>query len=143
MAKAKADVSTKASDPKAVDAYMAKLKHPMLEVAAGLRGIILKTSPDIGEEIKWNAPAFFYTGKMQAFDPKEYKRYLIVFNFFKKDCLRLVFWGGDKAKDKSGFLQGDYPDGRRLALLHGMDEVKARKKDLQNALKNQLKAIDE
>jgi hypothetical protein len=31
-----------------------------------------------------------------------------VFNLFKKDCIRLVFWGGGKVDDKFKFLEGDY-----------------------------------
>lgn len=45
-------------------------------------------------------------------------------------------------KDGSGFLQGDYADGRRLALLHSMDDVKSKKKLLHHALKGQLKNLD-
>lgn len=78
---------------------------------------------------------------MKPFNPKEYRRHLIVFNFFRKDCLRLVFWHGDRASDKSGFLEGKYPDGRRLAMLSSVAELKARKKALVEALKSQLKDI--
>ena len=46
--------------------------------AAALREVILTTDASIGEEIFWNAPTFFYTGEMKPFDPKEYKRYIIV-----------------------------------------------------------------
>lgn len=64
---------TKPSEPGKVDAYMKKLKHPLAGVAQALREIILKTDPEIGEEIKWNAPAFLYTGELPSFNPKEYK----------------------------------------------------------------------
>jgi hypothetical protein len=134
--------ATKPSEPDNVDAYMKKLKHPLVEVVAALRRIILETDPEIGEEIKWNAPTFFYAGAMKASDPKEYNRYLIVFNLFKMDCIRLVFWGGAKVGDKSGFLEGDYADGRRLALFASMGEVKAKKKMLQHVLKEQLKHLE-
>jgi hypothetical protein len=77
------DASTKPSEPEKVDAYMAKLKHPLADVVAALRKIILSTEREIGEEIKWDAPAFFYSGEMKPSDPKEYKRYIIVFNLFQ------------------------------------------------------------
>ena len=109
--KAKSVSTTKPSEPGAVDEYMKKLKHPLAEVVTALRHIILKADPQIGEEIKWNAPTFFFTGEMQPSDPKQYKRYLIVFNLFKKDCIRLVFWGGAIVNDKSGFLQAIMPMG--------------------------------
>jgi hypothetical protein len=111
--------TTKASDPESVDAFMAQLKHLLADLAEALRRAILATDRTFGEEIKWNAPAFFYTGAMRPFDAKEYRRHLVVFNFFRKDCICLVFWHGDRAGDTTGFLEGDYADGRRLAHFSG------------------------
>ena len=135
--------TTKRSDSAAVDAYMQALKHPLADLAAVLRQTILAADPSIGEEIKWNAPTFFFTGPMEPFSPKEYRRHLVVFNFYRKDCIRMVFWHGDRANDKSGFLEGEYPDGRRIALLSSVEELQARKKALVAALKSQLKHIGE
>ena len=59
----------------------------------------------------------------------------------KKDALRLVFWRGDRVDDESGFLEGDYPDGRRLAILSGAADLASRKKALVSAVKTQLKHI--
>jgi hypothetical protein len=78
---------------------------------------------------------------MELFNPKEYRRYLVVFNLFKKDCIRLVFWGGTKVKDTSGFLEGDYADGRRLAMFYGMNDVKSKQAKLQKIVKQQLKLL--
>jgi hypothetical protein len=133
---------TKASEPGAVDAYMKALKHPLADVVGALRQIILNADAHIGEEIKWNAPTFFFTGEMKPSVPKQYKRYLIVFNLFQKDCIRLVFWGGAKVNDKSGFLQGDYADGRRLAFFRSLDEVQSNRKRLENAVRTQLRHLD-
>jgi len=134
--------TTKPSDSAAVDAYLNALKHPLAELAKKLRRAILAADRTIGEEIKWNAPAFFYTGPMKPFDPKEYRRHLVVFNFYRKDCIRLVFWHGDRANDKSGLLEGDYPDGRRLAHFADAKELTSRKKALTAVLKAQLKKIE-
>jgi hypothetical protein len=41
-----------------VDAFMATLKHPLKAEIEAVRGIICGVSPEIGEEIKWNAPGF-------------------------------------------------------------------------------------
>jgi len=82
---------------------------------------------------------FSTTGAMEPFDPKEYRRHLVVFNFYRKDCLRLVFWRGDLANDKSGLLEGDYDDGRRLAHFSSLDDLSTGKKALVSALKSQLK----
>jgi hypothetical protein len=126
-----------------VEAYLKKLQHPLADVVGALRRIILKADSEIGEEIKWNAPTFFFTGEMKPSDPKAYKRYLVVFNLFKKDCIRLVFWGGSKVNDKSGFLQGDYADGRRLAMFYDMQDVRSKQKALQKAVRLQLKHLDD
>ena len=132
----------KPSEPDKVDAHMKNLKHPLAGVAMALRAIILKTDPEIGEEIKWNAPAFFYSGKLPPFNPKENKRHIVVFNFYKQDCIRLVFPSGARVKDKSGLLEGDYADGRRLALFHNMKEVESPKATLQRVVKEWLVTLD-
>ena len=133
---------TKPSEPEKVDAYMAKLRHPLADVMVALRKIILSTDREIGEEIKWNAPAFFYSGEMKPSDPKEYKRYIIVFNLFKKDCIRLVVWKGARVNDKSGLLEGDYKDGRRLAFFHNIEEVKSKKAALQAVIRKWLETLE-
>ena len=133
---------TKASEPDKVDAYMQKLKHPLTDVVAALRRIILNTDSEIGEEIKWNAPTFFYAGEMKPSDPKKYERYIVVFNLHQKDCIRLVFPSGAKIKDSSGLLLGDYADGRRLAFFHNMEEVQSQTKPLQQAIRKWLSLMD-
>ena len=131
------------SDPDAVDAYMQKLKHQMKDAASELREIILGAHKAIGEEISWNAPTFFYNGKMKAFGPKEYKRFIVGFNFFKKDRVRLIFLRGVLANDPSGLLEGEYKDGRRLALFSSLADVKKRKKDLQKVIRTLAERIHE
>jgi len=140
--KSKQELSTKPSEPEKVDAYLKKLKHPLKEVVEALRQIILSTDKEIGEEIKWNAPTFFFSGEMRPFNPKEYKRYVVVFNLYQKDCIRLVFPSGAKVNDKTGLLQGDYSDGRRLALFPNMAEVESKEKVLQAVIKKWLKLLD-
>lgn len=134
--------SVKLSEPEKVDEYVQKLKHPLVDVVKALRQIILSTDKEIGEEIKWNAPTFFYSGEMAPFNPKEYKRYIVVFNLYKKDCIRLVFPSGAKVKDTSGLLEGDYADGRRLAMFHNMEVVESKEKALQRIIKKWLTLLD-
>ena len=56
---------------------------------------------------------------MKPFDPKEYKRDLIVMNLHKGRIM-LVFPSGAKVNDTSGLLEGDYKDGRRLAIFSAL-----------------------
>lgn len=133
---------TKESHPAEVDAWIKKTDYPLISLVKSLRKIILASHPSIGEEIKWNAPSFFYTGEMKPFNPKEYKRHFIVFNIFQKDCLRLVFWRGASVDDGSGLLHGDYADGRRLMYFHTPAEVKANEKGLQKLVQQWLNKLD-
>lgn len=127
------------SEPENVDAYMKKLKHPLKPVAEHLRKVILATDKSIGEGIYWNAPCFFFTGKMKPFDPKTYKRYIVGFNFFKQDMLRLIFLRGADVQKKGDMLTGDYTDGRRLALFSSIAAVKKHEKEIKRIIKELVK----
>jgi len=140
--KAKQNSLTKPSEPEKVDAYMQGLKHPLADVVEALRRIILSTDREIGEEVKWNAPTFFYAGEMKPFNPKEYKRYIVVFNLYRKDCIRLMFPSGARVSDESGFLEGDYADGRRLALFFNMEDVKSKQISLRAVIRKWLETLD-
>jgi hypothetical protein len=140
--KVKPGLSIKASEPDKVDSYMRKLKHPLADVVGALRRIVLSTDSGIGEEIKWNAPAFFYTGAMKPFNPKEYKRHIVVFNLYRKDCVRLVVPSGARICDTSGLLEGDYADGRRLAFFSCMAEVESKGPALQRVIREWLRLLD-
>ena len=142
--KTKQTLLTKPTEPDKVDAYMQGLKHPLSNVVEALRRVILSIDHEIGEEIKWNAPSFFYSGEMKPFNPKEYKRYIVVFNLYRKDCIRLVFPSGARVQDndKSGLLEGAYADGRRLAMFSSVGEVKSKKAPLQSVIRRWLETLD-
>jgi len=140
MAKASGLLS-KASEPQKVDAYVDSLKHPLTQVVKNLRRIILSVDSEIGEEIKWNAPTFFYAGPMKPTNPKEYRRYIVVFNLFRKDCIRLVFPSGAKVKDSSGLLEGEYADGRRLTMFYNVKDVRSKESALRAVISKWLKLL--
>jgi hypothetical protein len=121
--------------------YIQKLDPSFGEIIETIRQVILSTDKEIGEEIKWNAPTFFYTGEMKPFNPKEYKRYIIVTNFHKGRIL-LVFPSGAKVNDTTGFLEGDYKDGRRLIYFNDLDDVKSKASALQNIIKKWLELVE-
>jgi hypothetical protein len=135
------NLATGISVPEKVDAFMAALDYPLPDVVNCLRKLILSVDKKIGEGIFWNAPTFYYTGKMEPFNPKEYKRYIVGFNLFKKDTVRLIFLKGALVKDPRGLLEGDYKDGRRLALFTSIKEVKSKEKALEQIIKELLKVI--
>ncbi len=123
-----------------VSAYIEKLQEPTKEIVGALRQIILSTDPEIAEEIKWNAPSFYYRGDMKPFDPKEYRRHIIVMNLHKR--ILLVFPSGAKIDNTSGLLTGDYKDGRRLVEVKTMDGVKSITPALQAAIKDWLSKVE-
>lgn len=133
--------SAKLSDKEQVTEHINKLDLSIKETVETLRHIILSTDKEIGERIKWNNPTFYYMGEMKPFDPKEFKREIIVFNLFKNRIM-LVFPSGAKVNDKSGLLQGDYEDGRRIIIFKDMKDVKARQKDLQKVIRDWLKLVE-
>ena len=78
---------------------------------------------------------------MKSFDPKEYKREIVVFNLFKGRIM-LVFPSGAKVNDTTGLLEADYKDGRRLIVFKNMKDVKSKEKALQKVIKDWLKLVD-
>ena len=133
--------TAKPTDKEQVTEHIKKLDPSIRKTIEALRAIILDTDKEIGERIKWNNPSFYYTGEMKPFDPKEYKREMIVFNLFKNRIM-LVFPSGAKINDKTGFLQGDYKDGRRIVIFKDLAEVKAKEKILKTVIKEWLKLVD-
>ncbi len=134
--------ATAKSEADEVGAFIRAMKHPLKPVVEELRAIILATDPAIGEEIKWNSPAFFYSGPMAEFDAREHRRHLAVVNVFKKDCVRVVFLSGARTGDTSGLLTGDYADGRRLALFSSVEEVRSQKTALERVIRKWLDTLE-
>lgn len=134
-------MKAKFSDQEQVNEHIKKLEPSVAQVVETLRQIILGTDPEIGERIKWNNPSFYYTGEMVEFDPKEYKRDLIVMNLHKGRIM-LVFPSGAKVNDQSGLLEGDYKDGRRIAIFKDLEDVQAKQGALQKIIRDWLKLVE-
>jgi hypothetical protein len=131
----------KLSDKEQVTQHIQKLEPALGKIIETIRQIILSTDMEIGEQIKWNNPSFYYTGEMKPFDPKEYKRDMIVMNLYKGRIM-LVFPSGAKVNDKWGLLTGDYKDGRRITIFEDMKDVRSKEKALQKIIKEWLKLVD-
>ncbi len=132
----------KPTDEEQVLDYWLKLDHPLKPVVEALRKIILASHSEIGEQIKWNSPSFYYKGEMKPFDPKEYKRDIVVFNLHKKDRVLLVFPTGAKINDRTGLLEGKFPDGRKTTTFSSLDEVKSRENDLRAVILEWIRLAD-
>lgn len=125
-----------------VTQYITNLDHPLKNVIEEVRQAILATDPEISEQIKWNSPAFYYTGEMAPFDPKEYKRDIIVFHLRKKDQVLLVFPTGAKIDDTTGILEGKYTDGRKMVAIKSKEDFETKKGALQQVIKQWLSLVE-
>jgi hypothetical protein len=125
-----------------VNEFIQQLNPALAEVVEAIRQIILGADKAIGEQIKWNSPSFFFTGEMKPFNPKEYKRDIVVFNVHKGYAL-LIFPTGARVINRYNLLEGDYKDGRRVATFHNLNEVKAKEKALRLVIKDWLNRVDE
>lgn len=112
----------------AVSDYMKKLNNPLKDEMEAVREIILAADAGISENIKWSAPSFFYKDNMCTFNPRATK------------AVSLVFHKGALINDKTGLLEGDGKEAR-TAKFKDMDDVKAKKKQLESVVKGWIKAM--
>lgn len=129
-------------NPEAVTGYIKTLAEPQAGLVEAIRQVILSADPVIGEQIKWNAPAFFYNADMKAFDAKEYKRDIVVFNLRQKDHVLLIFPTGNTINNDTALLEGDYADGRRMVKIYNAADLETKKAALQQAITNRIKLVD-
>jgi hypothetical protein len=132
---------TSLSDTEKVAEYIQKLENPTKEMVETIRQIILNTDKELGEQIKWNSPSFYYTGEMKEFDPKEYKRDIAVMNLNKGNVM-LIFPTGATIKDTTGILEGLFPDGRRLVKFKNLEDVRLKEKSLKKVVKEWLELVE-
>lgn len=122
--------------------HIAKMIPQVAQTMQAIREVILESSPEIDEHIKWNSPAFYYTGEMKAFDAKEYKRDLVVYNLRKNGSIMLVFPTGATINDTTGILEGNYTDGRRMITVTNITDLQNKKQALQTVIKQWLDLIE-
>jgi hypothetical protein len=134
--------SIKKTEQETVSDYFDNLKHPMFDVVQAIRKVIVGTDKEIGEQIKWNSLCLYYTGDMKPFNPKEYKRDIVVFNLMKQESVLLVFPTGAVISDKSGLLEGKFTDGRKVIKFSSVEQVKERQKDLKNCINDWLSKVE-
>lgn len=132
-------MANKISKSEELSNYLNALSHPLAAVVNQLRSIISQSSNQLAEEIKWNAPSFYYTGPLPPSNPKDYTKYVVVFNLSRTDCVRLIFLKAAYIRDDSGLLEGNYTDGRRIITFTSTEGVQASETELKNII---LKCIE-
>ncbi len=124
-----------------VESYIEKLEPAVKDIVIAITHIILKVSPLIKQRIKWNSPSFHYTGEMEAFNAKEYKSDIAVFNLNKNRIL-LILPNGATIKKEISILEGNYTDGRRIIHFKDLNEVLTKKEALTKIIKESITNIE-
>jgi len=120
-------------DPASVTAYIEQLPTELRPVVEAVRQYLLPLHPNLGEQIKWNSPSIFYTGAMEAFDPKTYQRDLVVMHL-RKGYVLLVLPTGERVKDISPILEGAYTDGRRMVTIKDLSDLEQKQDELKKVI---------
>ncbi len=131
----------KLTDSEQVEQHIQKLPAGIQPAIEYLRRVLLSVDKEIAEHIKWNSPAFYYSGQMKAFDPKEYKRDILVMNL-RKDKIMCVLPTGMRIKSNTEILEGDYTDGRRMIYFKDLDDIKQKEKQLKEVIKEWLALVE-
>jgi hypothetical protein len=105
-----------------VDAFMARLEHPMKAEIEAVRTMILRADPRIQESIKWNAPSFAVTEHFATFKLRPF------------DTVQVVFHTGAKVKPVTTVTEIDDPADllkwaardRGIVTFSSMREIKER-----------------
>jgi hypothetical protein len=128
-------------NPQAVDQHIQKYEGALRAIINKIRIIILGIDSEIGEQIKWNSPSFFYTGDIKPFNPKEYKRDIVVLNLHTGSVL-LIFPTGARVTDTTEVLEGAYTDGRRMIKIADMADLKKKEAALRFVISEWLKLVE-
>ena len=80
-----------------VTEFIGKQDADKAALLEAVRQSILSSDEEVGEQIKWNSPSFYYNGEMKPFNPKEYKRDIVVVNLHRGHPL-MVFPTGAKVE---------------------------------------------
>jgi len=106
-----------------IDDYLAAFDHPLLDAITEVRAIVSAHSPEIVEQVKWNAPTFSYRNE-----------YLLTMHVKALDRVMLIFHNAVTPQVTSTILEGDYADGRRMAYFTDLADVRARRAELDDVL---------
>jgi hypothetical protein len=111
-----------------VDAFFAKLQHPLKAEMQAVRDIIRNASAKIEEDVKWGGPSFDYKEPFATFNPRI------------TDCVAIIFHQGELLKDSSGLLEPG-PKGRAYAKFRSMQEIDKNRKTLSKLTKDWVKLM--
>jgi len=132
---AKSKLTNKAS----VEEYLSTSTPIVKELLLEIKHLVLGISLEIAEQIKWNSLSFYYTGEIKPFDPKEYKRDILVCNLHRGQLL-LVFPTGAKIVDQLGGK--NYDDGRKIITIKDLEDFKTKELQLKQIVVAWLEMVE-
>ena len=116
---------------RAMNTFLAHLKHPLKAEIAALRTIIMQASDKISERVKWDAPVFYYKQDLATFDLLQTKNVHLI----------LLFPEETVVPDGDGLIGLDH-EGRREVTFHNMTQVAARKAALVKLVRDFVLAVE-
>lgn len=128
-------------DTQQVTEHINTLPASAAAIIEATRQIILSAHKEIAEQIKWNSPSFYYTGPMKPFDPKEYKRDIVVINLHRGNIL-LVFPTGAKVPDPEKLFNTTYKDGRGIINIDDMQDLENKRKGLADIVQRWISMVE-
>lgn len=141
MKQEKLDSKIKLSDNELVSQYIKNLPIDIQTSVEYLRQLILSIDNEISEYIKWNSPTFYYNGEIKPFNPKEYKRDILVLNLHKNK-IRCVLPTGNTIKQNIEILEGNYTDGRRLICFNNLEDIISKESYLKKTIIEWLHLVE-
>jgi len=112
-----------------VTEFIKKSDNPLKEEINAVRLIILNTSENMEEDIKWSAPSFAYIENMATINPRA------------KKFVNLTFHKGALINDTSGLLEGNQKEAR-VARFYNMEDVMNKKEALEIVVKKWIALMD-
>jgi hypothetical protein len=124
-----------------VSALIRKLDPGREKLIDEIRSVVLESSPEITEHIKWNSPAYHYKGGLLIDDPRKYSRDILVFNLRNAKHILLIFPSGALVHGVSPILTGDYADGRRMVNIATMKELEESAVEIKKVINAWIEAV--
>lgn len=116
---------------KAMNEYMAHLKHPLKAEIAAVRAVIMQASSKIHERVKWDAPSFYYKQDLATFDLKSTKQVHLIVRFPEGTTI-----------PESGALVAMDHENRHEVTFRNMTEVAAKKPALVQLVRDLVAAME-
>ena len=106
----------------AVNAWFARLEHPLKEEMVQVREIILAADERMEESVKWSTPTFSFKGNLASFIPQA------------KKSVSLMFHTGADIPGEHPRLEGDAARVRTMRFAD-LKEIKKHRRDLERVVR--------